>query len=663
MQIKSTTAAAVPLGLSGDPKFAGAESPQDSVAKAQALQTKLQASLQQIANTDEFAQYLSMEDQAKLAQEKAMLQADIDLLDTFIETGQWDPAQQSVDIQAIQDQLITMEVGWNDMQGHLTPVEVSDGVFEVTLATSGVYDPLNPKASNALAFVVPEDAEKITGTTIGNDIQIVVEKSDGNQAIYLLKNMAVRPEAIYIYGAQKTSGLEVDFAQAIRVSNGQYGQPFGETNGFILWGGSSHDKLVGSGGADILVGSGGNDLIEGLLGSDQLYGDNFGVGAFGASDGNDVLHGGAGQDVIRGGGGSKDVATKGIGDAVAEAENVTDEALSAPNGNWYGAPNWKVETGKDGETVFTIQDGQAEGGVIDLTLPDGYTMAAGTMDAGGQALLITMVGFDPNGDPQTARIRINDFFDPDLNVTLNVHGNGAQNILDFHEVELNGNVLNLYGAGGDDVLLAAKSYLDTLGVDLTDLGKGTYSHKKLENLVGALRNAAAEGIMDWGGYKWQGFDNDDNAPFINANGEIELQFMSMEDHVPLLAFDRPPGFTDAIWMVDENHPEDLLVVLINRSADQVDQVVVRIKNGVHQVTGPLTMDGAPIAKVGAIPKVVGGEGGDTVVGSTASAALDGETVISGSYDFAYAPPADPDTTLTADKTAKEAELKKLQGAN
>lgn len=616
--------------------------PDEQIAKAQALKQQLEASLQQLGNSSEYSQYLSMEDQAKLAQEKALIEADLALLNTFLETGVWDPAAEpQVDIAKIQAQIAKMETGWNDMQGKITPAKIGKNTFEITLATSGVYDPLNPSASNALAFVVPNDAKKIVGATVGSDIQITVYKTNGSSEVYLLKGMAVRPEPIYIYGAQKTSAMEVDLTKAYRISNGQYGQPFGDTNGFIVWGTKSHDKIVGSEGNDVIVGGGGNDLLRGLMGDDELYGDEYGVGKFQATDGDDDLDGNEGMDTVRGGGGSKDKAVKGTGDSVAEAEQVNEEQFAAPTGDWLSHPNWTKSVGKNGEITLTLDDDEKAAGSIDLTLPPGYTMASGSMDSTGKALIVTMVGFDSKGNPQSVRVRINDFFDPDVKTTLNVYGNTQQNILDFHEVVLTGNLINLRGEGENDMILAPKSHLDELGIDLADLGKGTYSNKELKKLVDAGRDPDDK-AFDWGGYTWNTIDPAadpmDNTSYVQ-DGEIRLV---TDGTIPSLAFNLPAGFNDSVLMEDG---KDYKLILINRTPDSVQQVVVRIVGGVDKVKGPITMNGVPVPIVSAVPIVDGGVGKDTYFGSASSvhfSKVTGEdTVVEGTYDFQPPPPPPP----------------------
>ncbi|MBI4366314.1 MAG: hypothetical protein HY543_05800 [Deltaproteobacteria bacterium] len=618
----------------------------EQIAEAKTLKEKVEAGIARIAGTADLSQYLSFEDQAKLAAEKILLEADLALLDTYIATGVLDPA--AADGTGVETGAGTMPIGWNDAQGPIDVVTddadaqlVHDGTYAGTihLATSGQYNAGNPTASNALSYVVPTDVKNVSSKTVGEDILWEIEKADGTRETYVLKSMAVRSEQIYTDASHLKTGVVIDHSRSIRVSNGAYGQPFGEINGFAVIGSKSHDKIIGSQGNDVLVGSGGNDLIYGLAGNDRLYGDELVQGQFHETDGSDVLIGGDGNaDTYFGGGGSQDRTVKGAGEISSEAETVEIEEFTTlpPEAiaQAIAAPGWTPTTDPaTGEIAIELDSDVTDGGVIDFQLPPGFDMISGRRDSSSNDLLLTAGGFDDLGNPVGLRVRIKDFFDPDVHARLRVLGNAEANILDFHDVVMQGNLIDLYGKAGEDTIIAPRSELDGLGIDLATLGHSTVSAKALKNTVAKLRGS--DGILNWGNYDWANGSNPDNAGFVMGD-EIVL---APDPTKPLeqLALTTPEGFTHVMLQMDPEHPNDVKILLINKTADRTDQVVVRIVGGAA-IADQITWNGIPITTLsGATAEAQGGAGNDTVFGSFGSATLTAETVISGHYAYPSPP--------------------------
>lgn len=651
MDLKLATATqSLPIGQA---KFA--ETDDGGTAIAQELKKELEAAKAQLkaAAESDVSQFISIEDQENIQAKLAIIEADLAIVETWIKTGKYDPnAQLQVPVdQLAMEKMKSMAPGWNGfLEGLITPTKTGENKYEVNLTSSGMYETLNPGASNALAYVLSDKPgaklEKVVGKTIGKDTEITAYYSDGSSETTRLDKFAVRPEKFYIYAGNLSHGVIIDMSKVVRIADGNYGQTFGAHNGIVVWGSKYDDTIIGSEFDDILIGSGGSDKVYGMLGKDILIGDeytvdasgNYIMGQFSETDGNDYLDGGEGADTIRAGGGSQDVVVKEKrpDESAAEAEKVTEAVYTKQSDSqineWLAADKWTPETKADGTIELSLKENieNGEGGKIDIKLPTGYTMASATADPESDALIVTMVGFDSNGKPQTIRLKIDDFFNPDVNVTVNIHGNGSANIIDASTLLLQKNVVNIYGEGASDTLLAPQWFLDSLGLDLKNFPKGTKSNKELKNLVDELRNDKTK-EMDWGGYKWKNNASSDNADFAK-NGEIVLE-PDAGSEIGNLAFDLPAGFTDAVLLPDPKNPNDLLLVLINRQGENVEQVVVRIVGGVEKVTGSVTMDGVPVPRISMTPpEVYGGSGSDTVIGSQSSAKMDGETIISGAYE-------------------------------
>ncbi|GEM_PF-4108262 len=643
----------------------------DQLAKFEDLKAKLTATQQKLANATDLSQYLPMEDQARLEQTKSAIEAELQLLaahEELLTTGTYhSDGTAGIDVAQMQETLTTLPTGWNDMSGAVSTITDSGDAANagasyagsIVLQNSGVYDPANPLSSNALSLVLDDSAKSVSGKTVGNDLQVQVEYADGEKKTFVLKNMAVRPEPIYIYAGNRTQPIAMDFSQVIRVSDGNWGIPFGETSGLTIFGGSGNDTIVGSQGSDVIVGNAGNDTLYGMGGADEMYGDamNGAGNAVGTNGGDDRIDGGAGKDVIRAGAGNDVVMNLESGESAAEYENrgATQNfaTLTPDQVGQYFTTSAEIQN-RDGVLVMDAADAQ---GPIDLTMPPGYTMASARADSSGNALIITMSGFDSNGAPQDLHIKINNFFDPQYAATLNFHGNGGDNIIDFHEITLNGSLINISGAAGDDTILAPRTYLDSLGIPIDALGHSTLGNAALTDLLDQqiTHTTNADGSisksLDWGGIKegvegvgWR-YGDQETSHVDNAISNGEIVLIRAGDKFPPngLNFDRPDGYDDAVLIQDGN---DLKLVFIKRTADGIDQVVVRLKNIPAGTT--IFAGGTPVPMVSAIPNVSGDGGKNTIYtsGNAVASHSDNDTVVTGTYAFSATASVGNNTPIT-----------------
>ncbi len=179
-----------------------------------------------------------------------------------------------------------------------------------------------------------------------------------------------------IYGTSGNDNLTGNDTPMWVIENGQY---LLESADDAIYGYSGDDRLRGRGGDDDLFGSFGNDYLNGGNGDDNLDG-GWGNDSLYGRTGNDDLIGSYGNDYLSGG-----VATSGQSgyDTMTGGAGADTFAL---NGDYLG----------DGFAVITDFD-SAEGDIIQLYLPDNYTL--GTVNYGGTAAPDTVIfsGFDAVG--------------------------------------------------------------------------------------------------------------------------------------------------------------------------------------------------------------------------------------------------------------------------
>jgi hypothetical protein len=378
----------------------------------------------------------------------------------------------------------------------------------------GYAGTVNFKGSR-LNFSLQDDAiQEVKMYSRGKDLVLTVIKSDGTKESWLIVDGAVRSEPILIDATTMTHSVKIDASHALRISDGKHGQPYGLMTGFQIWGTDYDDTIYGSQGIDGIAGLAGNNFIDGGAGDDTIYGGGVYDPAKekapqtvdGLPAGDNEVRGGAGNDHIYGGAGFNTGYTSDSTDLDQPHDmggEMKDDVSNAPDPattNWLGLDQWDWDTNTDGTTkveedgTVVIRHTGDSGGTIDIDMSQlpGYTMALADIDPeDSMALIITFVGEDANGNPQTFKLRIEDFFKPTTDmdpaaavITLNIHGNDQGDILDFHKLmgpaALESQNINLYGGAGNDFILGAESAVTRDGIDLNDPLKSTVSNSEMD---------------------------------------------------------------------------------------------------------------------------------------------------------------------------------------
>lgn len=673
----TTIKAAIKAGT--DPVNVQQMTSQDVLQKVSELKAKLELQKQKLGNVEGLSQF-SMEMQAEHAGTLAMIEAEETLLsnyETFLKTGVY-PDGTEQDFGEIQKALSDRDAGWHDASG---PIEAKQFTSDkekvganyagtIQLENSG-YDPANPNLSNMLALVAGGDFIPAEAKTVGRDIYVKMENGD----VWVLKEMAVRPEDIVIYGGDLDEPLDFNASQVVRVSDGNWDPDFGKTFGLIVYGSGEDDRIVGSQGADVIMGGSGDDKIYGVSGDDRLFGDDFnevGASGFGIDDGNDLLDGGAGIDTVKAGGGNEDKILHASGDSVSEHENPgATELYDQPDPASFISPATDAKY-KDGTLVIDADD--YNNSTLTISMPPGYTIASAEPSTDNQACVVTLAGFDVNGDAHTIRVKINGFYDPKNSFKFTFEGNELNNIIDFSAVVLPAGVqANINGGKGDDTLLAPTTKLDSLGVDADELGNHTLSAADTMDEINYKRQGTiipgsdpAVKILNWGiptdessGFQWMHGDKKDNAAFlVGDNGEIVLQSADTKPTPTFLNFAAPTDYKDFVLMKDPQHPGDKLLVFIKHTVDGTEQIVVRLKN--LAPTTAVSVGGAPVTVLGDISAVSGGDGYDTIYASLTSATIAGEELVQGTYPVDLEMSHSDNTTLDAEIAALAKALTETQ---
>lgn len=672
MDIKSNTtsiAGAGKAGITPDQKAEQKLEIQENIEQ-------LNAHINKLENYKASSEYLSMADNDKIVQLQERAKMQVELLESLLfslETGAaFDPANaQQVDHTEMVDYIETqLGTGFHDDNGELILFDESDMVDAdgkplinvpsyagtIMLENSGTYDPLNPTSTNALFYVLDEDVVAVTARTEGTHIYMEEELVDGSIRVIKLADMATRNEPIYVHAGNANQGVRIDLSQAARMADGNWGEAFGKQKGFFIGGSKHDDVIIGSSGNDIIWGDLGDDKIYGLGGRDEIYGDGYNqisAGGFTDMDGNDQIDGGAGQDIIRAGGGNQDIVFNGNGDMVSEDEKkgLANQYVETNIADleWLNqSPAWEGHKAPDGTIVINAKPG--ESGPLQLWMDDQFSMMSANVDGSGNGLVVTMAGFDEEGDAVEMRIRINDFFNSD--VQLEVKGNDANNIIDFSAITLHGQHVVMSGGDGNDIMFAPKSEFDSLGIPTEDLGHGTVPNSELESILhqgmtvfddngnthpwmtwgleGSLDDMAA-GVTTF----WDGFDGE-VSEFIE-NGEIVLK--PLAEMPESLNFTTPAGYERAYFTTD---PEIIgdgapMIIFVKRNVDgSIEQAIVRLE-GLDAET-MVKIDGVPATHIDHLPSTVsGGAGTDTVFGSASSMHTTDSVqhAVTGTYDYDF----------------------------
>ncbi len=366
-------------------------------------------------------------------------------------------------------------------------------------------------STDSLNFSLQDDSiTEVELISKGRDLVLVVHRGDTTES-WVIKDGTVRSEPILIDATLMGHSVTIDASRSLRVSDGNHGQPYGLVTGFQIWGSNFDDTIYGSQGVDGIVGLRGNDVIDGGAGNDVIFGDDKyditpateidGV-ALDSTNSRDDIRGGAGNDQIYGGAGIDTSYESDATDITRPKDmggTVQDDMAQAPDpDDWFSNPdgNWEVEEDDDGTIV--IRHTGTEGGRMDIDMDsmEGYTMAMADVDPDDpNSLIITFVGQDADGNPQTFNVRIEGFFESSEGVppeeaviTLNIFGSEEGDIIDFHKImgdayALKSQNINIYGMGGNDIILGAEARLMKDGVDVTNWDESTVGDRGLTRAV------------------------------------------------------------------------------------------------------------------------------------------------------------------------------------
>ena len=660
-------------GLKATTTTTATETADDPYAAAKAeLKAKLEAAIEELEAVDD--EYLSDEYYHEKERLVATLKAESALVDTMGMNGSSSAdGTQGWDTQELAD------AGWNyatmtESEADRMAIENnSNGDWGTYAGTVEIPNSGNPDLPNAVGFQMTDDMTAVYAESRGRDIVMTVEYKDGHRESYLIKEGSVRPEPIIISAKGLTDGVTIDCSKVFRVNanDGRYPASAYELQVMSIIGGDGDDKLLGSQSKDIIVGNAGDDTMDGGAGDDVIFGDlgyNIGTGddayipgAYDASvEGNDTIRGGAGADRIYGGAGLDTTYASDKGEAVHETEGkpLKDANTSSlePEDifDMTEMDGWEATVDDDG-TILLQNEGTTGGGVIDMSMPDGYTMAFAEQDADG-TLIITFVGTDEDGNPCTCKVKIEDFFnitaggaDPASVVRLNFHGGEGDDIIDFSKVSVTNQVINITDeAGGSDIILGARSALLSDGVDLDKLTQSQ------GNSANRLNRYVEDGIFS-------DYSESDDKHVSNgyradvSDGQIVITSDGENAQADTLSLDAPDGYDKGYITTDGN---SLYVVLVKQNASgTAETIVIKIDASLlEQNGGKLNWNDIYVGAIDLVPisnteinmddyAVSAGEGEDLVFAQSGSRVDDDEDEV---MEMSYAVRSTTKTTSTTE---------------
>lgn len=388
------------------------------------------------------------------------------------------------------------------------------GEYAGTILIPGDGDAAHP---HSIGYQMSGDETAAYLETRGRDLVLIVERAGDNRSYYVINDGTVRREPIIISARGLDHGVTIDASHAIRVNNGR--DPVGFAKQKIYIAGSDHnDHLDGSQSRDRIAGGLGNDMIDGRAGNDVIWGDKHSK-TFGASSiengGADEIRGGEGKDIIDFGGGPDASYASDEGEQLISNDgDVLDDTLSTPPAADEVVPvadGWDVIEGEEEGTIIlrnstgTGAGNPARGGEIEVAMPKGYPMAFAEQTS-DNALVITFVGEDEEGNPATFKVKIEDFFDtpigglgnPDGLIRLTIRGSKESDIIDCSRVRLQHQVVNIVDDNGSDsdILLSPRSALaeERLDLDrlLTSQNNSTGQLSTLADSTGVFQTTAED---------------------------------------------------------------------------------------------------------------------------------------------------------------------------
>lgn len=474
-------------------------------------------------------------------------------------------------------------------------LDAEDGDYMGTIEIEASGDPMNP---TAVMFSLDDafESEITNGGRIdsvdvssrGRDLVVTVTGTDGDgneiTKSWIIREGTVRPEPIVFNFTGLSHGINFDASRSYRISDGSYNSYYGVTRGFYIHGTAYGDTIYGSQGDDAIVGwenyaegtttndDSVNDVIDGMAGDDRIWGDEDSED-FGSEGGRDIIRGGSGSDILYGGG---NIDTRYASDSVSSTspgsvnqfERIADDTntnVPDPSG-WIDAPGWETVVDSNGEVTLR-NTGDETNNQLDITLPEGYTMAFGEIGEDGTSLVITFVGEDEDGNPQTFQLTIEDFmrgrtgFSPEEVLHLDFHGSDESDIIDFSGISnLESQVINIYGHAGDDMLLAPPSDRMTAGLERDELLRSTGA---------TSASVRDELILD---------PNDEDYFDAEIDEDTRRIKITVGENTPpedaVLSLVAPEGYTYGYLSRDPDN-DNLLVIMVN--PDTGDTLVIEIE--------------------------------------------------------------------------------------
>ncbi|NLD27282.1 MAG: calcium-binding protein [Myxococcales bacterium] len=569
-------------------------------ASASGVEGEILARLEQMdAFEKEYGEYLSDEKRALFEELKLTLNATLTAIRTNGLGGAGGTAGTGED--SIWDWPQGLNVGWNGIPEDSIKQDANDAAKVASTAEGGEYmgtiippNSGNPLKPTVYGFQMGEDMSEVYLTSSGKDLILTVIYENGDKKSWLIKDGSVRKEPLVISALGLKGPVVIDCKKAY-LAEGQ----------LYLHGSEGDDIIFGAQSSTKIVGWGGNDTITGGANNDQIWGDEHYELAGSYSKrygGEDTINGGAGYDTIYGGGKSDTVFSTDKGEGVTEHEiTVENASAGAPsNTSWIESEQW-INQGTTGDgTIIYTNEGNGEGGTIDLDMPPGYTMAFGDIDSDGKSLVITFV----NEAGESFKVKFENFFSgsfhgenpEDAIVRLNFRGSDGNDIISFDRIPaaiVKTQIINIEGGNGDDIILGVKNQLWAQGVDVNNLEE---SNRTSAGEINVYVNGHEGGVFS-------GNNGDDPTTYggYKAEGKGDHVFISAvdgEEQSGTITINPPEGFeygyqgkdgngNTVIILVDpqESGPAKTLVIKIDH---RIDGAQVLVKSSVSTTEDGIT---------------------------------------------------------------------------
>lgn len=577
--------------------------------EAEKLKAQIESALVEIQDARQYDEYAAMQDLADVEMFQAKFKALLPILDHFIKTGEWleIPGGSGVEgngldptAEAIKD----LKPGWNgdvEVRKDLAPpaelrrlAELQGAEYAGTVLTQDSGDP-----TKEVKKVLQAEGD-VTAFNFGKDvIYLEVYKENGRtkKRFWIgnddTKNVHVK--ILVTAHNKQESGVKFDFHRVLRMSDGTNGIQYGVVGGIVFLGTDKNDDIIGTQGTDVIAGLKGHDTLGGEGGMDIIYGDDpWGEASTrirealrlktDLKDGDDTLDGGAGRDVLDGGFGfdygvDSDPITGPNKETKLRIENTLESRKEdLDQDRWLGRhEGWEVQESRPGE-VTLVENGDVMPSYLELKMPEGYNiMSAAQLGDGTHRY--TLVKHTPGQAPTTFIINLKSFATSNrLNslrapTTIRIIGNGADNIIDLHEVDFGNNIFIGEGGGGNDMIMAPLTVLAKDGLTFNDLlaHPNRVSQADIErDYVGSLVEISED----------EEDDDEEESDIRVAAGtrEVVVSRRGNEDDTRPLHINSQ-DFDKAYVFKNPHDSDDMLVVLVQQGAEgSIRTLVVRIKD-------------------------------------------------------------------------------------